>query len=86
MNARKTQALLSAACVLSLVALALIVWSLFDPRPIPVVAAMSIGQVLGTLSFAAFGYVALADLRARLAAGAKASGAAAGSDDDASSA
>jgi hypothetical protein len=38
-------------------------WSLFDPRPLPVVAAMSIGQVLGTLSFLSFLYVVATDLR-----------------------
>ncbi len=38
-------------CALSgLVALALMAWSLLDPRPIPVIVAMSIGQVLGTIS------------------------------------
>jgi hypothetical protein len=38
-------------------------WSLFDPRPLPVIAAMSIGQVLGTLSFLAYLYVVARDLR-----------------------
>jgi len=56
---------LSGACVLALVALGLIVWSLVDPRPIPVIVAMSIGQVLGTLSFVAFLSVVARDLRAR---------------------
>jgi hypothetical protein len=56
--------LLLFACVVALVALGLIVWSLFDPRPVPVIAAMSIGQVLGTLSFAAFLAVVVGDLRA----------------------
>jgi hypothetical protein len=58
--------LLRAACVLALVALALIVWSLFDPMPIPVIVAMSVGQVVGTLSFLAFGFVVVADLRKRM--------------------
>lgn len=66
MSPRRTQLILSAACALGLVALGLIVWSLFDPRPIPVVGAMSVGQVIGTLSLAAFGFVVLADLRPRL--------------------
>jgi hypothetical protein len=57
--------ILLAACLLALVALALIVWSLFDPRPLPVIAAMSIGQVLGTLSFIAFLAVVASDVRAR---------------------
>jgi hypothetical protein len=53
------------ACVLALGALGLMVWSLFDPRPLPVIAAMSIGQGLGTLSFASFLYVVVVDLRRR---------------------
>jgi hypothetical protein len=54
---------LQAACVLALSALALFVWSLVDPRPIPVILAMSVGQVLGTLSFAAFLLVVVYDIR-----------------------
>jgi hypothetical protein len=53
------------ACALALVALGLIVWSLLDPRPIPVIVAMSVGQVIGTLSFAAFVVVVVGDLRSR---------------------
>jgi hypothetical protein len=56
--------LLVLACVVALLALGLIVWSLFDPRPLPVIAAMSIGQILGTLSFGAFLAVVVRDLRA----------------------
>jgi hypothetical protein len=52
------------ACVCALSALALMTWQLFDPRVWPVIVAMSVGQVLGTVSFAAFGYVILADFRA----------------------
>jgi len=55
---------LKAACVLALAALALMSWSLFDPRPIPVVLAMSLGQLLGTLSLGAFIVVVVADIRA----------------------
>jgi hypothetical protein len=47
------------------------IWSLFDPRPIPVVVAMSVGQVLGTLSLLAFVYVVVADWRAQMARPAK---------------
>ena len=53
------------ACVLGLASLAMMAWSLFDPRPIPVIAAMSIGQLLGTASFASYLYVVVADLRRR---------------------
>ena len=65
MNARRSTRILNAACVLALGALALMAWSLFDPRPIPVVLAMSLAQALGTLSFGAFVVVVVADLRAR---------------------
>jgi hypothetical protein len=57
--------LLRAACVLALVGLASMTWSLFDPRPIPVIVAMSIGQAIGTLSFLVFGVVVVRDLRRR---------------------
>ncbi len=54
---------LDVACVVALVALLLICWSMVDPRPIPVILAMSLGQVLGTMSFAAFLLVVVRDLR-----------------------
>ena len=50
------------ASVLGLVALALICWSVLDPRPIPVMLAMSVAQGIGTLSFAMFGWVIFRDL------------------------
>jgi len=56
---------LRAACLLALAALGMMVWSLFDPRPVPIIAAMSVGQVLGTLSLASFLYLVAANLRAR---------------------
>jgi len=60
----KPETVIRASCVLALAALALIVWSMVDPRPIPVILAMSVGQILGTLSFAAFLVVVARDLRA----------------------
>jgi hypothetical protein len=54
---------LRVACVCALASLGLMSWSLFDPRPLPVIAAMSVGQLLGTLSFLAFLYVIARDLR-----------------------
>jgi hypothetical protein len=65
MTITRSDRVLRGACVLALAALALMSWSLFDPRPIPVVLAMSLGQVLGTLSLGAFVAVVVADLRAR---------------------
>ena len=53
------------ACIWSLVALGLIVWALIQPKPLPVIVAMSVGQLIGTLSLLLFlGSVAL-DIRAR---------------------
>jgi len=52
------------ACFLALAALALMAWSLVDPHPIPVILAMSAGQVLGTGSLVAFLFVVVAELRA----------------------
>ena len=58
------QRVLRIACVLALVALGMFVWSLFDPRPIPVILAMSVGQGTGTVSLLAFLVVVARDLRA----------------------
>lgn len=55
--------LLSTACVLGLLATALMVWSVLDPRWLPVILAMSVGQALGTLSFAMFLFAVAVDLR-----------------------
>ncbi len=54
------------ACYLALAALALIIWSLVDPAPLPVVGAMSVGQLFGTLSLLFFLYAIVADLRPAL--------------------
>jgi hypothetical protein len=62
---RKIERRIRLACGSSLVALGLIVWSLLDPRPLPVIAAMTIGQALGTLSLIFFVGSVLLDLRAR---------------------
>jgi len=51
------------ACVLGLIGLALMSWSLFDQGWIPVMMAMSVGQGIGTLSFALFLVIVLIDLR-----------------------
>jgi hypothetical protein len=52
-----------AAAVLTLLALALMMWSVFQPTPMPVMLAMSLGQALGTAAFAMFGLAILIDLR-----------------------
>lgn len=51
------------ACVLGLIGLALMTWSLFDQGWIPVMMAMSVGQGIGTLSFALFLVIVIIDLR-----------------------
>ncbi len=55
--------LLLGASALTLLALALMVWSVFQPTPMPVMLAMSLGQALGTGAFAMFGLAILIDLR-----------------------
>jgi hypothetical protein len=47
---------------LTLVALVLIVWSVLEPTPLPVMLAMTIGQGIGTVAFAIFGFIVFKDL------------------------
>ena len=67
--------ILRAASLLALLAIALMVWSLVVPTPMPVMVAMSVGQALGTLSLVAYLYIVGADIlrarRDRLAASSK---------------
>lgn len=56
------ETLLRFAAVLALVALPLMVWSIFDPRVWPVLIALSVGQGLGTLSFLVFLVVVARDV------------------------
>ena len=58
-----SERLLRIACVLGLVALPLMVWSVFDPTVWPVLIALSVGQGIGTLSFALFLVVVVRDLQ-----------------------
>lgn len=53
--------LLKISSVLTLIGLALMVWSLAQPTPMPVILAMSLGQVLGILAFLLFGAAILID-------------------------
>jgi hypothetical protein len=57
-----SERIIRVACVLALVALPLMVWSVFDPRVWPVLVALSLGQGLGTLSFVMFLIVVARDL------------------------
>ena len=51
------------AAICALLALALMVWGILAPSPISLVIAMSVGQALGTASFAVFCLVVFVDLR-----------------------
>ncbi|HEY5923825.1 MAG TPA: hypothetical protein VIV11_19220 [Kofleriaceae bacterium] len=50
------------SAVLTLIALALMVWSVIVPTPLPVMLAMTVGQGIGTAAFAIFGWVVFKDL------------------------
>ncbi len=54
---------LQLACWFGLLGLALIVYSVIVPRPIPVFLAMTLGQVIGTVSFGMFLAAVIHDLR-----------------------
>jgi hypothetical protein len=56
--------LLRISAVLTLIALANMVWSMLVPTPLPVMLAMTVGQGLGTLAFALYLFVVVKDLRA----------------------
>lgn len=58
---RRTRGLLVAASILTLIGLALMIWSMAQPTPMPVILAMSVGQGLGILAFVLFGIVVLVD-------------------------
>ena len=51
---RSVPELVRVACVLALLALALVCWSVLQPRPIPVILAMSAGHAIGGTAFACY--------------------------------
>lgn len=55
--------LLRQSAFMTLIALGLMVWSMLQPTPMPVMLAMSLAQLLGTVAFALYGYVIVKDLR-----------------------
>ena len=57
--------LLRLASILALIALPMMTWSLFDPTVWPVLVALSVGQGLGTLSFALFLVAVARDLQVK---------------------
>ena len=54
---------LRVSAVLTLIGLVLMVWSICVPTPLPVMLAMSVGQVVGTISFALYVYIVVRQLR-----------------------
>ena len=63
MSDTRSVKLLRLAAVLALAGLALMVWSMLDPRPAPVLVAMSIGQGLGAGSLLLYAIVVITDAR-----------------------
>ena len=55
------QRLITIACVFGLTSIAFTSWAVLDPRPLVVIAAMSIGQGIGILGVVAFLIIVLRD-------------------------
>jgi hypothetical protein len=51
------------SAVLTLVGLGLMVWSMLVPTPLPVMLAMTAGQVIGTTAFAIYLVIVIRQLR-----------------------
>ena len=51
---RSVPGLIKVACILALLALALVCYSVLVPRPLPVILAMSVGHVIGGSAFACY--------------------------------
>jgi hypothetical protein len=51
------------AAILALLGLGMVVWSLVSPRPVPVLLATTLGQLLGGASLVLFAVAVLADLK-----------------------
>ncbi len=61
----RPQTLLRASGALTLIALALMAWSMPVPTPQPVMLAMTVGQAIGTSAFALYLFVVIRDWRGR---------------------
>jgi hypothetical protein len=61
----RSHTLLRISGVLTLIALALMVWSMLVPTPLPVMLAMTVGQAIGTSAFALYLFVVIRDWRGR---------------------
>jgi protein-S-isoprenylcysteine O-methyltransferase Ste14 len=62
LKTRSVEQLTRAAAVLALIALAIIVFSVLFPRPLPVIFAMSAGHVIGGAAFACYLIAVLLDV------------------------
>ena len=71
MTAAGAQRVLRGSALLTIVGLAFMMWSIAAPTALPVVLAMSVGQGVGTLAFAMFGWVVVSELRAARASAAE---------------
>jgi MFS family permease len=54
------------SAVLTLIGLALMVWSVLVPTPLPVMLAMTVGQAIGSSAFAIYLFVVVRTLRREL--------------------
>ena len=61
----RSHTLLRISGVLTLIALALMAWSMLVPTPLPVMLAMTVGQAIGTSAFALYLFVVIRDWRGR---------------------
>ncbi len=59
---------LRVSAVLTLLGLALMVWSIVAPTPLPVMLAMTLGQLFGTVAFGIYLVVVVRDIRRARAA------------------
>jgi hypothetical protein len=55
--------LLRLSALLTILGLVFMVWSLLQPTPLPVMLAMTAGQLFGTVAFGLYLYVIVVDLR-----------------------
>jgi len=62
MNRFRRETILLVASLLTLVGLALMVWSVLHPKPIPVVIGLSVGQGFGALGFGLYALIVGMDL------------------------
>jgi hypothetical protein len=65
-SSRRRMRVLQVAAVLALFGLAMMVWAVLAPTPMPVILAMTVGQGAGTLSFLLYLFVVISDLREKL--------------------